>query len=174
MENALLGVGVVSVISSVFYRKTRRSTCSQAVCVFDGSSGIIKGTVEMFAKGHKTEFVCNLTGLSLGLHGFHVHRCGDLRMGCDSACDHYNPEKRLHGGRDGHDRHKGDLGNITGTQSGVCTDRLLADVNLDDIIGRALVVHADEDDLGKGGDDESKKTGNAGKRIGCGIIGRVN
>ncbi|CAL4922656.1 unnamed protein product [Urochloa decumbens] len=39
------------------------------------------------------------------------------------------------------------------------------------IIGRAVVVHADPDDLGKGGHELSKSTGNAGGRIACGIIG---
>ena len=39
------------------------------------------------------------------------------------------------------------------------------------IVGRMIIVHQDRDDLGLGGDAESLKTGNAGKRIGCGVIG---
>ena len=39
------------------------------------------------------------------------------------------------------------------------------------IIGRAIVVHAREDDLGQGGDEGSLKTGNAGGRVGCCVIG---
>ena len=39
------------------------------------------------------------------------------------------------------------------------------------MIGRAVVLHQNTDDLGWGGDEESKKTGNAGMRIACGVIG---
>lgn len=39
------------------------------------------------------------------------------------------------------------------------------------VLGRTVVVHADQDDLGLGGHELSKTTGNAGGRIGCGVIG---
>ncbi len=39
-----------------------------------------------------------------------------------------------------------------------------------DILGRAFVVHAGEDDLGLGGDEGSLKTGNAGGRVACGVV----
>jgi hypothetical protein len=39
------------------------------------------------------------------------------------------------------------------------------------VIGRSIIIHADEDDCGTGGDEESLKTGNAGKRIACAVIG---
>jgi Cu-Zn family superoxide dismutase len=38
-------------------------------------------------------------------------------------------------------------------------------------LGRSCVIHAKEDDLGKGNDEQSKLTGNSGGRVACGVIG---
>ena len=49
----------------------------------------------------------------------------------------------------------------------------LGDGSTRDVAGRAVVVHAGEDDLGRGVGDKaesSKKTGNAGARVACGLI----
>ena len=70
----------------------------------------------------------------------------------------------------------GDLGNIFAGEDShgtlVATDNLIRIYGLENnIIGRAMVVHALEDDLGTGGNEESLKTGNAGGRLACGVIG---
>ena len=74
-------------------------------------------------------------------------------------------------------RHVGDLGNIVADQSGSAKvdiiDSQVTLVGPNSVIGRGLVVHAAADDLGLGGDADSLKTGNAGGRLGCGVIGRA-
>ena len=39
------------------------------------------------------------------------------------------------------------------------------------VVGRSVVIHADEDDLGLGGQSDSLTTGHAGARLACGVIG---
>lgn len=109
-------------------------------------------------------------------HGIHVHEYGDLSEGCESMCNHFNPFGKIHGGREDEQRHVGDLGNITAGPDGIVNCNFTDSIiklrgNTANIIGRGLIIHADFDDCGKGTNESSKINGNAGKRIGCAIIG---
>ena len=73
-------------------------------------------------------------------------------------------------------RHVGDLGNIQSDQHGnvnhIFTDHMIKLRRTKcNIIGRGLIIHADEDDFGLGGFPDSLTTGHAGKRIACAVIG---
>ena len=104
------------------------------------------------------------------LHGFHIHESGDLREGCKSCCAHYNPDNREHG--DLYGGHAGDLGNLKTDVNGNCkisfnTNKFI----VDEILGRSIIIHEDEDDLGLGNFEDSKTTGHSGSRIVCALIG---
>jgi Cu-Zn family superoxide dismutase len=114
-----------------------------------------------------------LHGLKPGYHGFHIHRCGDLRNGCESACEHFNPDNTTHGGLVG--GHAGDLGNIRANRAGIAVIYMYTDkFTIQSIVGRSLIIHADADDLGKGKNEDSLNTGNSGKRVACEVIGIAN
>jgi superoxide dismutase, Cu-Zn family len=113
-----------------------------------------------------------LENLEPGPKGFHVHEHGE----CDppdfeSAGGHFNPEGHPHGGPDADrdERHAGDFGNIEFDDEGVAEFSFVDEVitlgdGTNDVAGKALIVHYDEDD------EETPPTGDAGARAGCGII----
>ncbi|TRY75166.1 hypothetical protein TCAL_04512 [Tigriopus californicus] len=115
-----------------------------------------------------------LFGLTPGKHGFHIHQNGDTGDECKAAGGHFNPFTQNHGAPHVTERHVGDLGNIvsTGSLANVDKEDFLSTlyVGVDGVTDRAIVIHAGEDDLGLGGDKGSLSTGNAGARVGCGII----
>ncbi|KAK0090577.1 hypothetical protein PV326_004085 [Microctonus aethiopoides] len=115
-----------------------------------------------------------ISGLSKGNHGFHIHEKGDFSNKCLSTGGHYNPHNLSHGGPSDGQRHLGDLGNIMANDQGIAhinfEDKLITLSGPNSIIGRAVVVHSGEDDLGKGGHKDSLTTGNSGERIACGIV----
>jgi len=144
-----------------------------AIACFDGQ---IKGTVKFEEYLNRVKITLNISGLnSTQKHGFHVHQAGDLSEKCSGCCDHFNPTNKNHGCPGKKERHVGDLGNIQADKNGnakyIFYDDVIRLQGKNNVIGRGLVIHADEDDLGEGGNAESLKTGNAGKRIGCAVIG---
>jgi Cu-Zn family superoxide dismutase len=130
----------------------------------------VTGTVYFSRTANGIEVTGDVMGLSPGKHGFHIHQFGDCTApDGTSAGGHFNPENQPHAGPDQANRHVGDLGNIVADSSGNAhyarTDSHLKFDGRDSIIGRAVIVHAGEDDL------KSQPTGNAGSRVACGVIG---
>jgi Cu-Zn family superoxide dismutase len=124
--------------------------------------------------GRGLELDVMLTGLAPGTHGMHIHEFGDCSApDAASAGKHFNPHDALHGapsekaGR----RHAGDLGNVTADASGsvrvVLQDSLLESAPDLKVVGRAVIVHAGEDDL------VSQPGGASGEPVACGVIEAV-
>ena len=159
----------------------------EAICVLTNVTiPSIQGTIRFIETDMNTIIKINIEGLPPGHHGFHIHEAWDLTDECMSACKHFNPTGQVHGGPSSHLRHVGDLGNIYANKTGKVEielmDHRIKLRGINNIIGRSVVIHEKKDDLGLGGISkngkvnndirkESLKTGNAGKRIACGVIG---
>ena len=147
----------------------------KATCVLTGEA--VKGVVtfEQEDADAPVRVTGEIKGLAPGQHGFHIHQFGDLTNGCTSAGAHFDTRARTHGAPTDEERHIGDLGNVVANEEGVAridiTDKLVRLNGPDSVVGRSVVVHADVDDLGLGGTELSKTTGNAGGRLACGVIG---
>nr|UYG55616.1 superoxide dismutase 4 [Geocoris pallidipennis] len=139
--------------------------------------GAARGNVTLVESGGVTKISGVVEGLTPGKHGFHIHEKGDVSMGCASTLGHYNPFKKQHGAPTDENRHVGDLGNIEADSRGIAsftmTDKWVQLSGAYSVVGRAIVIHSDEDDLGKGGHPDSLTTGHAGSRVACGVIGTL-
>jgi len=149
----------------------------KAVAVLRGDS-TVKGTVtfEQSSESSPTTITWDISGNDANAErGIHVHVFGDNTNGCLSAGGHFNPFGKDHGAPGDEERHVGDLGNFktdaNGNSTGSTQDSLIKLIGAQSVIGRTVVVHGGTDDLGKGGHADSKKTGNAGSRPACGVIG---
>ncbi len=104
-----------------------------------------------------------------GLHGFHMHEIGDCSSpDYKSSGGHFNPSGVDHGGPDAEVHHGGDFGNIAigedGNGSLELTSKVLSFDGENSVVGRAVILHAGEDDL------TSQPTGAAGARDACGVV----
>lgn len=138
----------------------------------DGTEiGVVTIKQEIGSKRSEISISLKSDKLKDGKHGFHVHQYGVLKgEDCVSTGGHYNPKGHDHAAPEKKKRHIGDLGNVeaaNGAVEATLTDKLVRLRSANNVLGRAIVIHDGEDDLGLGGDEGSLKTGNAGSRVAC-------
>lgn len=148
-----------------------------AVTMNDLKSGQSMGTIMVSSYDDDgVVFKPNLTGLTPGLHGFHIHQNGDCSVAMKdgekvlggAAGGHFDPEKT-----DKHDMpwsekgHEGDLPALFVDNDGSALHPVFApELELDDIQGRAIMIHADGDNYS----DSPEPLGGGGARVACGVI----
>ena len=143
----------------------------RAVAVLHPTKGHAVSGIVWFAAGKEgVKVTADITGLTPGKHGFHIHQYGDCSADDGtSAGGHFNPEGMPHSMPSSDKRHVGDLGNITADKDGNAhLEYVDSDIALwgpHSIIGRGVVVHEREDDL------KTQPTGAAGARVACGVVG---
>lgn len=130
----------------------------------------LKGMIHFTEQDGKMKIETFVDGLKSGPHGFHIHETGDCSAkDFSSAGGHFNPTSSSHGAAHGEKRHAGDLGNlVANTKEKAYTTIESEGITLqpgpNSIVGKAIVIHKDKDDL------KSQPTGNSGGRIACGVI----
>jgi len=145
----------------------------QAKAVIGGTAPGIMGSGEasFTEENNGVAVEASVSGLAPGKHGFHIHENGSCDDGGKAAGGHFNPDKVMHGymPKDGMQHaHPGDMGNLEAGSDGKASLKVfLPGVSLTgdkyNVMGKAVVVHEKPDDF-------SQPTGNAGGRIGCGVI----
>lgn len=111
-----------------------------------------------------------ITGLKPNApHAFHVHEKGDCsKPDFTSAGSHFNPTGQPHGAHGSGKHHLGDMPPLMADASGKATvsfnSESLALRGPNTIIGKAVIVHRDPDDV------TAQPVGNAGPRLACGVI----
>jgi Cu-Zn family superoxide dismutase len=152
------------------------STESGKVIINDGSGNAI-GTAKFTQVSDGVMVSVSVSDLTPGFHGFHVHATGDCTgPSFTSAGGHYDPDTV------GHQHHAGDMPVLLVNDDGTAEARFVTDrftlSELDDADGSALIIHSGPDNYANiptrysasGPDATTLATGDAGTRVGCGII----
>lgn len=131
----------------------------------------VSGTVTFTEQDGGILVEAQVSGLTPGLHGFHVHETGDCSApDASSAGGHFSPAGDPHGAPTDapSNRHVGDFGNLEADSTGMSeysrVDDVIAFEGDNSIIGKAVIIHQEDDDL------SSQPSGDAGARVACGVI----
>ena len=136
------------------------------------SGSLVSGTLAFVPMGDGVHVTGDIGGLAPNsTHGFHIHETGDCSAAdASSAGGHFNPSGEAHGRASAPHHHLGDNDNLVADANGVAhvnahfAGVVLGGGGADDIVGKAVIVHANPDDYA------SQPSGNAGARIACGVI----
>src|SRR5438552_17131450 len=92
----------------------KSSASLKAIAVLHPTAGNkVSGTVTFTPVADGVQVHAELTGLTAGKHGFHVHEFGDCSAAdASSAGAHFNPTNQPNSGPDTAARHEGDMGNV--------------------------------------------------------------
>lgn len=158
------------ILFSIFLSSIFAEQRAAIATIHPANNSKVHGTVTFTESRNGVRVTAEINGLSPGKHGFHIHEYGNCSApNASSAGGHFNPTDTKHGCLDSDEHHVGDLGNITAGRSGYARyDRTVNTLQLEgpnSIIGRAVIIHEKADDC------TSQPTGNAGGRVGCGVIG---
>jgi Cu-Zn family superoxide dismutase len=165
----LLMMAVATALGAAKDSKGAKAALQDAQGKAVGTAGLkqVKGGVRISLR---------VTGLPAGTHAFHIHTIGKCEAPeFTSAGGHFNPEGKKHGLKNPDGPHAGDMPSITVGANGKGKAQIVnARVSLGEGAnslfhegGTALVIHEKADD------DMTDPAGNAGKRIACGVIERV-
>src|SRR3954469_11873425 len=127
--------------------KVSAKSRAMAVAVLSPAAGKnVAGQVTFLEETEGIRVTANISGLSPGQHGFHIHEKGDCSApDFSSAGGHFNPTGAKHGAPTDPEHHLGDFGNVEANQQGeVRFERVvnwLTFKGTNSFVGRAIVVH---------------------------------
>lgn len=173
MIGYLSGVGVAIVlIAGIDCSAAEKVERKKAVVTIESrSDSHLTGKGKFVEEDGKVTLKLEIEGAEPGTHAVHLHEKGDCSApDATSAGGHWNPSHENHGKWSNTPFHHGDIGNIEVGADGKGTFTLTTDLWTiggsaeTDVLGKAIIVHAKADDF------TTQPTGNAGGRVGCGVV----
>ena len=161
---------LITLISLALACATNKNGPMASVTLSPTTGQTATGTVTFTdLKDGGTQVVVDLKNVPPGVHGFHIHEGSSCADDAKGAGGHFNPNNMPHAAPDAASHHAGDFGNVTADDKGevhanFVTHSVTVAAGTTSVIGHAVVLHANPDDL------TTQPAGNAGARIACGVV----